>query len=589
MRAAQVILLSYKKLKNYRLKTVFLVLPIALLLAIGTALTAEAQNVQRAISGRVIAALQSESQFLQIVQQNNNSLGSLAVIGGQGQQPYSENDVQRIESIKGVSKADLGVQVPLGQATTTDLVPGHTLTLNSITALDSSLSAQFAEQSTAYNGHGPIPIILSASQFQETVENWRGLDSIQVSLSLPSGGKEVNANVDLNNSGGPVGTRAIPYNRQSLIGKEFTLSIGGLAPVQDYSIQSGGRFGQLTYQKSSATQLSQQASARQAAIAPYWDYNKISTPQAYTFKVVGIIDNQASQTAYIPSQAAQQLMHGEVQAELDASTGASIPSSALGSTFTGLNFDGTSLSASAGASGAMMFGGGPATASYTIPGLVVQTDNSGQPTGIVTDPDVYAKAVPTSTSLFVKLASVYDRSHVVSTLNSAGYAYQDTSKLDTLLNLKQRLSTYVAIFVWLFGGAVVLTLVLAFSRFVADSRREIGIFRALGATKGEVGNLFVAQAVLTGVASYVLGMPLGVGATAAIAGSVSSWFNGIVRDTVNQSALSRVLTTGDSFAHIDWSGVMILSVLLWGAIVMTACVASIAAARVSPAEAVKSE
>lgn len=576
----QVISFGYKKLKSYRSKTLFLILPIALLLSIGILLTAEAKNVQQAINQHVIGVLQDESKYIKVAQAQQQ--------GGMGkqQQPYTGSDVQRVESMAGVSKAALGVQAPLGQVTTNDLVSGHTLTLNNITALDSNLSKQYAEASASYNGSGVIPIILSASQFQEMTENWRGQTSISVSMRPPSasGGP---ASIDPSKSGGPIGTHAITYDRQSLIGKEFTVSVGGLQPLQDYGVEAGASFGQLTYNKYSATEMAKKESDRQEVISHYWDYAKVSAAKAYTFKVVGIINDLNSQTSYIPPQAAQQLMQDEIQKQLDSRVGGAIPTTQL-SSFTGLTFDGTTLSPSAAGSGNAMIGGNTST-SYPIPGFVTQTNNNNQTTGVITDANIYNKAIPTSTSMFVELADVYHRSTVVDELNSAGYAYQDTSKLGGLLSVKERLATSVVIFEWVFGGLVVLVLVLAFTRFIAESKREIGIFRALGATKGEVSKLFISQAVLTGVVSYVVGLLVGIGLVAGAAALMSSWFNSVVRDTVSQSALKQALTDGHSFIYADWQGVILLSALLWAAIIVTACVASIQAARISPVEAIKND
>jgi len=44
---------------------------------------------------------------------------------------------------------------------------------------------------------------------------------------------------------------------------------------------------------------------------------------------------------------------------------------------------------------------------------------------------------------------------------------------------------------------------------VSDSRVDIGLFRALGATKREIRRLFLGEAMLQGVLGTVVGMLLG--------------------------------------------------------------------------------
>lgn len=580
MRTTQIITIAYQKLRSSRAKTLLLMLPIAFLLASGLMLAAEAANVKAAISQHVIGALQEQSKYITLVQNIQPSRF------GNTQPPYNSGDVQKVEAIDGVKVAALAQQVPISTLTTTDLITQHTVTINSVTALDSTLAKQYADHSMEYDGKGAIPIVLSANQLQEMTEDWGGKTDIDVNMSPPSSGGP--ANVDLNSSGGPIGTRALAYDRQELIGKEFTVSVGAMPAQQDYEVQPGESFGQLTYHKYTEDEMSRKESAREQALSPYWNYAALSQPKTYTFKLVGIIDSQSSQTAYIPPAAAQKIMQDNIQKQLSSRTGEPVPGDKLAHTFTGLTFDGTILAPNVAASGVSTFGGSGA-ASYAVPGLVVRTDNTGLVSGIVDDSTVYEKAIPTATSIFLSLNDVYHRPAVVAALNKAGYAYQDTGKLDGLINLKQRLASAVTVFMALFGIVVVISLIVAFTRFVSESRREIGIFRALGATKRDVGRLFVWQGALVGAGSYIAGLSGGILATFGLAPAMTSWFNNVVRNSVDAQSVARALVSSDSFTALDVRSIVIFSILLWSAIIITASIVSVQAARVSPAEAVKSE
>lgn len=66
------------------------------------------------------------------------------------------------------------------------------------------------------------------------------------------------------------------------------------------------------------------------------------------------------------------------------------------------------------------------------------------------------------------------------------------------------------------------------SKTVNDSRTDIGLFRALGATKREIRRLFLGEAVLQGVLGTVVGMVLGW----ALALAISHWVIGFARRSV---------------------------------------------------------
>ena len=68
------------------------------------------------------------------------------------------------------------------------------------------------------------------------------------------------------------------------------------------------------------------------------------------------------------------------------------------------------------------------------------------------------------------------------------------------------------------------------SKTVSDSRTDIGLFRALGATKREIRRLFLGEAMLQGVLGTVVGMVLGWGLALAI----SHWVIGFARRSVNE-------------------------------------------------------
>jgi ABC-type lipoprotein release transport system permease subunit len=137
-------------------------------------------------------------------------------------------------------------------------------------------------------------------------------------------------------------------------------------------------------------------------------------------------------------------------------------------------------------------------------------------------------------------------------------------------------------------GAVILGLACGLlwsttSRIVSDSRVDIGLFRALGATKSDVRRLFLSEATLLGMLGALTGMVLGW----ALAFAISRWTIRFVRREVADP--EQMLMVPDSVFRIDWrfcllllAGAAIVSVLagLWPAN---------RAANVDPVQALKRE
>lgn len=137
-------------------------------------------------------------------------------------------------------------------------------------------------------------------------------------------------------------------------------------------------------------------------------------------------------------------------------------------------------------------------------------------------------------------------------------------------------------------GAVILGLACGLlwsttSRIVSDSRVDIGLFRALGATKGDIRKLFLSEAVLLGMLGTLCGMLLGW----ALAYEISRWTVRLVHREVADP--EQMLMLPDSVFRVDvpfcltlLAGAAVFSILagLWPAN---------RAASVDPVQALKRE
>ena len=153
-------------------------------------------------------------------------------------------------------------------------------------------------------------------------------------------------------------------------------------------------------------------------------------------------------------------------------------------------------------------------------------------------------------------------------------------EFDTVVKFVKRIAfAFGALILGLAGGLLWSTT----SRIVSDSRVDIGLFRALGATKSDVRRLFLSEAVLLGMLGTVVGIALGW----ALAFQISRWTIRLVRREVVDP--EQMLMLPDSVFRIDvafclmlLAGAALLSILagLWPAN---------RAANVDPVQALKRE
>src|SRR5262249_40186010 len=83
----------------------------------------------------------------------------------------------------------------------------------------------------------------------------------------------------------------------------------------------------------------------------------------------------------------------------------------------------------------------------------------------------------------------------------------------------------------------------SFSIAVSERRSEIGVLRAIGASRGQIQRLFLAEAVVLGVVGSFLGMLFGIAIARGIAYGIGAVISDIYRvePTIDQIAMSPAL------------------------------------------------
>ena len=204
------------------------------------------------------------------------------------------------------------------------------------------------------------------------------------------------------------------------------------------------------------------------------------------------------------------------------------------------------------------------------------------------DAGVYESAAKNGETVLIKFASIYDRGQVISDLNKLGYAYQDLSATSVFEELKSTLNTVSVSSVAAFVGLSII-IIFTMRKFIAESRREIGIFRAVGATKMDIQKLFVVQALLYTFIGYVVGLVGGIVSNLALAGVIKAGFDSFVAKTIGESfGVVNPVSTG-VFSTINWEAVAIYSAVLLAITVLTSIFPAANASRMSPVEAIRGE
>lgn len=126
------------------------------------------------------------------------------------------------------------------------------------------------------------------------------------------------------------------------------------------------------------------------------------------------------------------------------------------------------------------------------------------------DPDQYEPAVAAITALLRERHGIVPPVEDNFTVSNPRAAMEQVEEVDTTLS---SVLVGIAVIATLIGGVVIMSLMLI---AVSERRREIGVRRAVGATRGDVLRQFLVEAALISALGGVVGVLLGVaGATVA--------------------------------------------------------------------------
>jgi len=616
MKIFSAISINMKKLKYRSGKAAFLIIPITVLITLGIVISSQVSNIRASASENVFSELEEESTLISLpYRAQGMSMGSGNFQVMQSQSGFTDTDLAKILTIDHVVNANIDYTLPITQAVTSDLYTDEKISLSSLVALDSELASLYTTSDFTYTEGEPVPIILSSSVFSTTYEDWGGETSISIDMEdvreqMEAARSQMQAgeppSFDSITSSSPVKTKALEYDKDEILGKTFTIEFGGFSDVATYEVsreQMTTTYTQLTAEERAALETE-----RKDAISPYWNYDQLATPISVEFVVVGIIEDNSSVSTYVPTSFANKITSDLIANQVNSRTSTEIDTDLLGSTFTGVYYDGTEITTSLMTTRGNSFDGGRGPGggmgggfmmdmvssedsdSYTIPGLVIAiSEEDSSVTGLSTATDILSTAAKSGETISIKIDSVANRESVVEAINDAGYAYQDMNDLGVLAELENTLNQISAGVVIAFIVITAAVVVLTMSKFVSESTKEIGIFRAIGFTRNNIITIFLSQALIYTGVGYLLGLIAGVGVNFLASGVVANWFSNFVDTTVAESVNVMGDVDTSIFTHFDLQSIGLLFGLLILITLFVALIPAIRASNVSPVEAIKSE
>lgn len=619
MKFKSILEINYKKLVNRSSKALYLIIPITVLFTLGIIISSQTFNIRNALDTFVFSKLKDQYTVISLTYQE--AFAEQGMFGGSRnkntlitQSGYTDTDVQKIKLIENITDASIIYKLPINNIKSTNLISEKEIIFSEIYSLNENMANIYTTEAFEYVEGEPIPIILNLNSFIERSENWGDKTEITIDMEevrasveqslANNNNEEGNSTTDpreLLNQISPIQNKAIAINSEDILGKTFEISFGGLTELTDYTVSREGPV--TTYTKLTDSEIETDSQERYKTIDQYWDYEKLNTPLTYTFKVVGIIEDADSRYVYVPEEFGFKVMQDYIENQISAQKFVNIDLDLLNSTFTGLTYDGSEVTNSLNSSGSSMPGGMPmglglnkqitttSSNTYFIPGLVlkVSSSNTSEIESIVTDVDIFTNSLKRGNEIVIKINSLFDRTNVIASLNNNGYALQDINDMDVFDNIQKTLNEVTAYLVLAFTIISSSIILLLMSKNVSDSKKEIGIFRAIGFTKGEILTIFLAQGVLYTFIAYIIGMIIGVLGNILISSSVSMWFINFVNSTISNSTLTTAEISPNIFMTVDVNFVIILSIILFIVGLVASLLPSINASNITPVEAIKNE
>lgn len=514
---------SIFSMRRRLVRTIISLIPCVLLIAIMVVGSTIPNGIVNELDKKVLQSAESRQELVTLPPQ---TFTQPKFSGGSGGPTFDFNQklYDSATTAKQVEKVYPQYGLIAGRAAQIGNVPSPTITLNGASP---ELAKLYTGAPFAYTPGQPIPLLLSATNVYGMAYNWNGANTLELDYSDPKWLETKMQNHLLKDA-------------EKLVGKTFELSFGGFPIFPEAFEQSTENSGAPKSKLTKLTDKDIKILERRVKelYGPYWDIAKLKEPLRYQFKVVGLIKEPgfSNTQSMIPNEAAVALWNNLYQKQIAARTSKVLDKEFLAEEQAKTEVKEGILQLS----DSQMAFAQPSwpknqneltediqLQGLSVPGLLVETVKNKR------NQNEYKELARTTitaanfhaNSAVVQLKSPDDREAYIKYLTDQGVPYYDMSPLAAIRAIREGSQAFLTWLTLILGAVVALILLTTVSRFVADSRREIGVWRAIGATRLDISKLVLTRMLWLLVFGIGVGIVVGYSLSYFAAGHVAQTFN----------------------------------------------------------------
>jgi putative ABC transport system permease protein len=153
--------------------------------------------------------------------------------------------------------------------------------------------------------------------------------------------------------------------------------------------------------------------------------------------------------------------------------------------------------------------------------------------------------------------------------------------------LESQLSVILNVASIIFMVISALFVLINMAKFVSEGKREIGIFRAIGATQGDIRTLFILQSLIYILLSIGFGLVSGYLVINLISGPMAGYAQELLNNITGGGITLTAGITAQSFLSFNAELILIYSAVLILVTLIVSLIPANQAAKISPVEAIR--
>ncbi len=519
---------SLFSMRRRLIRTVLSLLPCVLLIAVLFIGSTIPNGLVQELDKKVLKTAEARQEIVVLSPYLFQSYGAFNGSSSKPSSTYNQEAYQKATTAPQVEQVFPQRGTISGTASAIGDVDGAMITFGGTTEPFTKL---YSDKAFSYTPGKPIPVLLNPASIGAQKYVWGDSDTLEIDYSKP---EEVEKNLSFQQIKNP----------DTLVGKQFTVTFGQFPSYPEAfeeSKQSG--FGPPKSKLTKLTDQDRQILDRRVneIYSPYWDVDQLRQPVQYTFEVIGIIRGQdAGSQAFIPNEAVVSIWSSLYERQANARTGKVLDKDLLSSE----NFKTEVKESYIDTTGGYIYPmptwqKDPSVSAWQVQmqtvgvtGLFYTTTTNARGDAIYEEAPRMQVTLDNfrSDAAVVKLHSADDREGYIKYLADSGLQFYDASPLSAIKSIRKASNIAVTWLTIILGTIVAFILLTTVSRFVADSRKEIGVWRAIGATRFDIVRLVLVRML------WLLIFGIGVGVVIGLA--VSIVLAGVITHSVNSATAS---------------------------------------------------